>query len=166
MKNDNLQDISKRPDAKELSVKGGKASGKARREKKAMRDRLAAMLETAAKDPAALDALKQIGQEQGTIWDATAAALIAGAVQGSPQHIRLLLEVMGETGDERRADNKDARDERLLSMKEQQFKKTGLLDGAAVPPTVITVHKDGSLDIHGGLENAPILVDNMEFMGK
>lgn len=164
MNNDNLKNINDRPDAKDMQRKGGKASGKARREKKALRERLAALIGSDALTADAMDALKAVGQETGDYYDAIAAALIAGAVKGSPQHIKLVSDLMGDTGEERRADNKDAREERLLAMKEQQFKTTGLLDGAAVPPTVITVHKDGSLDIHGGLENAPILVDNMEFM--
>lgn len=104
----NLKNIADRADKKEIQSKGGKASGKARREKKAIRERLAAMMELSATDPAALQALKTVGQEQGTIWDATAAAIVAGAVNGSPQHIKLLMELMGETGDERRANNKDA----------------------------------------------------------
>lgn len=157
----NLKNIADRADKKEIQSKGGKASGKARREKKAIRERLAAMMELSATDPAALQALKTVGQEQGTIWDATAAAIVAGAVNGSPQHIKLLMELMGETGDERRANNKDAREQRLLELKEKQFAMTGTLDGAILPPVVVRM-ENGRPVVSGGAPNQIVLVDDLD----
>lgn len=160
----NLKNIKDNENAAAIRSAGGKASGKARREKKALKERLTALMAERAQSDDAIKALRAAGVEDGTYYDALTAALVQGALHGNAQYMKLVLELLGETGDERRADNKDAREQRLLELKEQQFEKTGILDGAAIAPTIITVHKDGSVDVRGGLENLPILIDNMEFM--
>lgn len=160
----NLKNIKDNENAAAIRSAGGKASGKARREKKALKERLTALMAEQAQSDDAIKGLRAAGVEDGTYYDALTAALVQGALHGNAQYMKLVLELLGETGDERRADNKDAREQRLLELKEQQFEKTGILDGAAIPPTIITVHKDGSVDVRGGLENLPILIDNMEFM--
>lgn len=163
MNSKNLSNINDRPDSKDIQSKGGRASGESKRRKKALKERLAVALDMPVKGKA-LDAIRSIGMEDGTYYDALTASLIDGAINGNVQCMKLVFDLIGETGAEIRADNEDRRQERIVTMKEKQFEKTGSLDGTSVAPTVITVHKDGSLDIHGGLENAPILVDNMEFM--
>lgn len=161
---DNLININDRPDKNELQRAGGIASGKSKRRKKALRERLATALEMPATSIEAVEALRNAGMEEGTYYDALTASMILGAIRGNPACLKLITDIMGETAADRRADAADLRSERALQLKEKQFEKTGSIDGASIAPTVITVHKDGSLDIHGGLENAPILVDNMEFM--
>lgn len=167
----NLKNIGDRDDKKEIQSKGGKASGAARRKKKELRERIQALLDRAATSPDAVQALQDIGMDGGDYLDAMTAAILLKALKGDCNAVKLVAELSGESAAEKRAeaaevraDNKDDRERRLLEMKETQFNKTGLLDGACVPPTVITVHKDGSVDVRGGLENLPILIDNMEFM--
>lgn len=160
----NLKNIKDNENAAAIRSAGGKASGKARREKKALKERLTALMAEQAQSDDAIKALRAAGVEDGTYYDAITAALVQGALHGNAQYMKLVLELLGETGDERRADNKDAREQRLLELKEMQFEKTGTLDGSGIAPTIITVHKDGQVDVRGGLENMPILIDNMEFM--
>lgn len=158
MNEQNLIHINDRPDSKEIHSKGGKAAAESRRRKKELRERLAALIESNAVSPDSVQALAAVGQNSGSYYDAIAAALVAGAVKGNPQHIKLVAELMGDTGAERRADNADRRDERMLTLKEQQMKNTGSLD--AIPPLHIRF-QGGKPVVTGGSPNQLVIVDDL-----
>lgn len=64
---DNLQNLGDRPDHKELSAKGGRASGESKRRKKNLREVARAMLEAPLlpdTDPEVLAALEQMGLDK------------------------------------------------------------------------------------------------------
>lgn len=86
MNNENLKPMSERTaeERRELTRRGGIASGQARREKKTIRQRLALLME----EPAA--------GENETNGDKVAAALMKKAAAGDLKAIRLIGEYMGE----------------------------------------------------------------------
>ena len=49
-------------------------------------------------------------------WDAVVASIVAGALRGDPRYARLLMELIGETGEEKRAERADKRDAKRLRM--------------------------------------------------
>ena len=67
----------------EESSKGGYASGKARRERRMMKDIL-------------LDLLKEKGQNGKTYGELATLGLIKGAMKGNARNYQLMLEVLGE----------------------------------------------------------------------
>lgn len=61
--------------------------------------------------------MQSVGMEDGsTNYDAVTASIVAGAIQGAPGYARLLMELIGETGEEKRAERADKRDAKRLRM--------------------------------------------------
>lgn len=120
---ENLNPVRSKDEAREKGRAGGIASGKARRRKKAMKDRLKDALELAVVNPNVKKMMKQVGMdENGDNYDAVVASIVAGTIQGTPGYARLLMELIGETGDEKRADRADKRDAARLKMEKEEFK--------------------------------------------
>lgn len=108
---------------REIGALGGVASGKSKRRKKAMKERLQEALSLAVVNPNVKRMMKQIGLEDGTTnYDAVVASIIAGAIQGTPGYARLLMELIGETGEEKRAEKADRRDAKRLKLQAEEQK--------------------------------------------
>ena len=123
---ENLKPQSERTksEQREIATKGGIASGKSRRRKKAMKERLQEALECSVVNPKVKKMMQSVGMEDGrTNYDAVTASIVAGAIQGAPGYARLLMELIGETGEEKRADKADKRDAKRLRMQEEEFKQ-------------------------------------------
>lgn len=116
---ENLKPQSERTksEQREIATKGGIASGKSRRRKKAMKERLQEALECSVVNPEVKKMMQSVGMEDGnTNYDAVTASIVAGAIQGAPGYARLLMELIGETGEEKRAERADKRDTKRLRM--------------------------------------------------
>lgn len=124
----NLRPVRTEKEARELGRNGGIASGKARRQKKDMKQRLQDALELAVVNPKVKSMMQQVGMNgEGSNWDAVAASIVAGTIQGTPGYAKLLMELIGETGAERRAERADKRDAKRLKMEveELELKRSG-----------------------------------------
>lgn len=109
-------------EARESGRKGGVNSGKTRRRKKAIKERLLYALELGAVDEEARNVLAQVGMDpDGTNYDAVVASIVAGAIQREPGYAKLLLDLIGETGSEKRAAAADRRDKKRLDMEVREF---------------------------------------------
>lgn len=101
----NLIPFSERTEEEQRDIrsKGGKASGKARRKKKFLRDMLYTALMMRLKDlPDKLskDVRQQLGFEEGdTVSDAIIGRLIERAMGGDMRAIRFIFDTMGESTD-------------------------------------------------------------------
>lgn len=101
----NLIPFSERTEEEQRDIrsKGGKASGKARRKKKFLRDMLYTALMMRLKDlPDKLskDARQQLGFKEGdTVGDAIIGRLIERAIGGDMRAIRFIFDTMGESTD-------------------------------------------------------------------
>ncbi|MCF2583630.1 hypothetical protein [Mitsuokella multacida] len=101
----NLIPFSERTEEEQRDIrsKGGKASGKARRKKKFLRDMLYTALMMRLKDlPDKLskDARQQLGFKEGdTVGDAIIGRLIERAMGGDMRAIRFIFDTMGESTD-------------------------------------------------------------------
>lgn len=95
--NGNLIDNSKRTpkEVRENASKGGKASGKARREKKAIKEGILAIMNEQAPD-GVKKAYRKNGYDVETNTDAVVAAILTGAIKGNPKMVDRVLEVLGE----------------------------------------------------------------------
>lgn len=117
---ENLKPQSERTksEQREIATKGGIASGKSRRRKKAMKERLREALDCAVVNPKTKKMIRQVGmgEEDSNNWDAVVASIVAGALRGDPRYARLLMELIGETGEEKRAERADKRDAKRLRM--------------------------------------------------
>lgn len=116
---ENLKPTSKRTksEAREISKKGGIASGASRRRKKALRTALKEAMAMQLKElhPDMQTAIMQaakLGDAELTVSDAVLGSIIRNACRGNSQMAKLLLDVLGETPDVRLK-------ERELKMKEQ-----------------------------------------------
>lgn len=99
---DNLRPVKTKEEARERGRRGGIASGKVRRQKKDMKQRLQDALELAVVNPEVKTTMKQIGMKgEGTNWDAVVASIVAGTIQGTPGYAKLLMELLGEIGSEK-----------------------------------------------------------------
>ena len=118
------QSVRTKSEQREIATKGGIASGKSRRRKKAMKERLQEALECSVVNPKVKKMMQSVGMADGsTNYDAVTASIIAGAIQGAPGYARLLMELIGETGEEKRADKADKRDAKRLRMQEEEFRR-------------------------------------------
>lgn len=117
---ENLKPQSERTksEQREIATKGGIASGKSRRRKKAMKERLQEALECSVVNPKVKKMMRSVGMDEAdsSNWDAVVASIVAGALRGDPRYARLLMELIGETGEEKRAERADKRDAKRLRM--------------------------------------------------
>ena len=99
---------------KEITQKGGIASGVARRRKRSMREVLKMLKDMPVKDRKIIAQLQAAGidDKDMTIGAAMAFSAIVHAMKGNGQMMKLVLDVMGETSDARLR-------ERELKMKER-----------------------------------------------
>ena len=94
----NLRPVRTEKEARERGRNGGIASGKARRQKKGMKQRLQDALELAVVNQKVKSMMQQVGMNgEGTNWDAVAASIVVGTIQGAPGYAKLLMELIGET---------------------------------------------------------------------
>lgn len=120
---ENLKPIGKRTtdEAREISKKGGIASGKSRRRKKALRTALKEAMTMQLKElhpdmQMAIMQAAKLGDAELTVSDAVLGSIIRNACRGNSQMTKLLLDVLGETPDVRLK-------EREMKMKEQALKE-------------------------------------------
>lgn len=120
---ENLKPIGKRTtdEAREISKKGGIASGASRRRKKALRTALKEAMAMQLKElhPDMQNAIMQaakLGDAELTVSDAVLGSIIRNACRGNSQMAKLLLDVLGETPDVRLK-------ERELKLREQALKE-------------------------------------------
>lgn len=95
---DNLKPIKSVDEARELGRKGGKASGEARRKKKAMREQMEMLLSLPFADEEAKEKMKELGIPVDDI-DNQMALMIATyqqALKGDTSAINIVREVVGE----------------------------------------------------------------------
>ena len=119
---DNLRPVRTKEEARERGRKGGIASVKSRRRKKAMRERLIEALECPVVNDSVKNMMRQTGMtENGTNWDAVTASIVIKTIQGTPGYAKLLMELLGETGAEKRAEREDKRDAKRLKMEMEEF---------------------------------------------
>lgn len=102
---------------KKITQKGGIASGKSRRRKKALRTALKEAMALPLKElhpdmQAAIMKAAKLGDAELTVSDAVLGSIIRNACKGNSQMAKLLLDVLGETPDVRFK-------ERELKMKEK-----------------------------------------------
>jgi hypothetical protein len=95
---DNLQLITPGKDAREKGRRGGRASGRARRKKKTMREAFAAIkdLPLNIKDLKSQLIAAGITDTEATYGMAMAYMTFVKAMQGNPQMMRLAMEMLGE----------------------------------------------------------------------
>ena len=118
----NLRPVRSKEEARERGRNGGIASVKSRRQKKDMKQRLQDALELAVVNPKVKSMMQQVGMSgEGTNWDAVAASIVAGTIQGTSGYAKLLMELIGETGAEKRAERADKRDAKRLKMEAEEF---------------------------------------------
>lgn len=125
MANDeNLIPLNKRTkrEQREIQSKAGKASGKSRKKKKVVMD----LIKDFLKSHATLERAKKLIAESGIDDDTNAAALVASifmeALAGNVSATKMILEIVGETAKEKRADKQDKRDKKRLEMEVEEFK--------------------------------------------
>ena len=125
MANDeNLIPLNKRTkrEQREIQSKAGKASGKSRQKKKVVMDLIKEFL----KSPATLESAKKFIAKSGIKDNTNAAALVASifmeALAGNVSATKMILEIVGETAKEKRADKQDKRDKKRLEMEIEEFK--------------------------------------------
>lgn len=129
---ENLKPIGKRTtdEAREISKKGGIASGKSRRRKKALRTALKEAMTMQLKElhpdmQMAIMQAAKLGDAELTVSDAVLGSIIRNACRGNSQMAKLLLDVLGETPDVRLK-------EREMKMKEQALKEDKGGDAAPI----------------------------------
>ena len=122
---ENLKPTSKRTksEAREISKKGGIASGASRRRKKALRTALKEAVSLTLKElphdlRVAIMYAANITDVELTVSDAILGSLIRSACAGNSQMMKVLLDVLDETPDVRLK-------ERELKMKERALKEEG-----------------------------------------
>ena len=107
MGTDNLIPFSQRTAAeqREIQSKGGKASGAARRRRKALREALDVFLSLPVQDKRALGRLVKAGidAEDADMQALVVAALVQRAIDGDVRGVRLIFDIVG-TSDEKAAD--------------------------------------------------------------
>lgn len=108
-------------EAREISKKGGIASGASRRRKKALRTALKEAMTMPLKElhpdmQTAIMRAAKVSDADLTVSDAVLGSIIRNACKGNSQMAKLLLDVLGETPDVRLK-------ERELKLKEQALKE-------------------------------------------
>lgn len=99
---DNLKPIRSEDEARAKGKNGGIASGKARREKKALRETMEEMLKVALKDDNLLETYGKFGfaKKGMTMQDAIAAAMIHQAAKGNVKAFQAIKETVTPTKEE------------------------------------------------------------------
>ena len=92
-----------------IATKGGIASGKARREKKAMKDTLAALLSMTLRNGkgAEIESIKNLAAVKGkniTVQEAIMLAQIQKAIKGDTRAFKVLMELAAENGGQQQSD--------------------------------------------------------------
>lgn len=92
-----------------IATKGGIASGKARREKKAMKDTLAALLSMPLRNGkgAEIESIKNLAAVKGkniTVQEAIMLAQIQKAIKGDTRAFKVLMELATENGGQQQSD--------------------------------------------------------------
>ncbi len=103
---DNLKPVRSENEAREKGKNGGIASGKARREKKALRETMEEMLKVALKDDNLLETYGKFGfaKKGMTMQDAIAAAMIHQAAKGNVKAYQAIKETITEKRDDEQND--------------------------------------------------------------
>ena len=127
---ENLKPVTKRSksEAREISIKGGVASGKSRRRKKALRlalkEAVSMRLNELPEDMrTAIMSAVGITDDAQTVADAVIGGIIRTACEGNPQMVKILLDTIGDSADVRLR-------EREVKLKERSLDE-GRTDNAA-----------------------------------
>ena len=92
-----LKSVRTTEEARELGRKGGIASGKARRQKRTIKENLLVLRDM----PMTPERCRAMGMEEGSSYgEGWAMALGNGALEGNPQLARLAMELLGESKQE------------------------------------------------------------------
>ena len=104
---ENLKPVRSENEARELGKNGGIASGRARREKKALRETMEEMLKVALKDDNLLQTYGKLGfaKKGMTMQDAIAAAMIHQAAKGNVKAYQAIKETITEKRDDEQNDD-------------------------------------------------------------
>ena len=128
-KDENLKPFHQRTEneQREIRQKGGIASGKSRRRKKALRTALKESMALPLKElhpdmQAAIMQAAKLGDAELTVSDAVLGSIIRSACAGNPKMMKILLDTIGESADIRLQ-------ERELKMKEKAL-DSGQFDAA------------------------------------
>ena len=118
---ENLKPIGKRTtdEAREISKKGGIASGASRRRKKALRTALKEVMAMQLKElhpdmQAAIMQAAKLGDAELTVSDAVLGSIIRSACAGNPKMMKILLDTIGESADIRLQEREVKLKERAL----------------------------------------------------
>lgn len=106
-----------------IASAGGKASVAKKRQRKSVREALEAFLESDASSAGAREILQGLNAKTGTNSDAVAGAILRGALEGNPAIIKILLDVIGESGSEKRAEAANKREAKRLEMEVADFEQ-------------------------------------------
>lgn len=105
---ENLKPARTKSEARERGKNGGKASGVARRRKKALKEEFETLLAMPLKSAALKDNLKKIGinaDDDMTIQTAIVAAMVQQASQGNVKAFQAIRETIAEKSDDGEKDN-------------------------------------------------------------
>lgn len=86
-----------------------------------MKERLFEALDRELTNPAAKNLTYSVNMDGETNYDAFVASMLVGALKGNPAYAKLIVELMGETGYEKRATKQDRRDAKRLKMQQEEF---------------------------------------------
>ena len=126
----NVKPVRSSDEARRRGRNGGIASGKARRQKRELRERLKEALDCAVVNPKTKKMMEQVGMDgDGSNMDAVVASIVVGAIQGAPGYAKLLVELIGETGAEQRAERADKREEKRLEMQLAELERLTAAEG-------------------------------------
>lgn len=97
MNDDNLIPLNKRTksEQREITRKGGKASGRKRRDKRNFRDTIACLLEMPMKTKAGEPMISPITGKPMSLLETIATATLQGAIKGDTRHLNVMLDVLG-----------------------------------------------------------------------
>lgn len=105
---------------KKLSSEAGKASGRSKRRKKALKQRLIAAMECGVENDTARKIARTIGvaPEDATNYDVIVARLVLQAFKGDTRAMQMIFEYLGETPAEKRAEKEEKRAEKAFKERE------------------------------------------------
>ena len=97
MNDDTFIPLNKRTkrEQREITRKGGKASGRKRRDKRNFRDAIACLLEMPMKTKAGEPMISPITGKPMSLLETIATATLQGAIKGDTRHLNVMLDVLG-----------------------------------------------------------------------
>ena len=98
MNDDNLIPLNKRTksEQREITRKGGKASGRKRRDKRFFRDTISSLLELPMTSKSGDPIISPITGKPMSIRETIVTTAIQGAINGNVKHLHIILDILGE----------------------------------------------------------------------